>query len=104
MIARLQSNPWLNTSSSTTLTAQYDGALVDTGGGNVTITLPDARAHAGKVFRIKKMSASNTLTVAGSGSDTVDGASTSAWTTQYECRRVESVITTAPSTYSWIIT
>lgn len=104
MVARLQSNPWLNTSSDVTVTAGVDVVLVDTSGGNVTITLPDAKLHAGKVFRVKKMTAANTCTVAASGSDTVDGAGTSAWTTQYECRRFESGITTAPATYSWVIT
>ena len=104
MVARLQDNPWLNVSSDTTLTAAHNVVRVDTSGGNVTITLPDARTHSGKVYRIKKIGASNTLTVQGSGSDQVDRASSSAWTTADECRRFESGIVTAPATWGWEIT
>lgn len=63
------------------VTATYSAAfadeviLVDTTGGNVTITLPDATRISGKMYRIKRLTGGvNTLTVAGSGASTIDGA------------------------------
>jgi hypothetical protein len=57
---------------------------VDTSAGNVTLTLPPALAVRGFEIKIKKMTAANTVTVDGDGAETIDGAATLAWTTQYQ--------------------
>jgi len=103
MVARLQARTVLHVATATTLTAAQDIVLVDTTAGSVTVTLPDARAHAGKIYDIKKIPAANTLTVQASGSDTVDGGASSAWTTALESRRFESCIVTEPATWGWIV-
>ncbi len=41
--------------------------------GSFTIVLPDAANNAGKILKIKKTSGTNTLTINGSGSQTIDG-------------------------------
>lgn len=103
LLARVQRVNHRIVSAAVTLTANDDIVLVDTTSGSVTVTLPDARQHANHVFHVKKMIAANTCTVQRSGSDTIDGAATSAWTTRYECRSFASVIVTAPATWSWVI-
>ena len=63
---------------------------VDTSGGNVTITLPPASSVTGYEVKVKKMTAANTLTLDGDGSETIDGAATLAWTVQYQSFTVVS--------------
>lgn len=58
--------------------------LVDTTGGNVTLTLPRAQTVPGFRVEVKKTTAANTLTLDGDGSETIDGAGTLAWTTQWQ--------------------
>lgn len=79
---------WNWTPQSATKTANYtvttSDRLVyaDTSGGNVTLTLPAAATpNANTVFSFVKTSASNTLTLDGDGSETIDGAATKAVTT-----------------------
>ena len=55
--------------------------LVDTSAGNVTLTLPPASAVTGYEVKIKKITAANTLTVDGDGSELIDKAATLVWTT-----------------------
>lgn len=90
-------------SSATTLTAGDDTVLVDTSGGSVTITLPLAADNPGQRFDVKKMAAANTCTVQRSGTDTIDGATSNAWTTQYQSKTFEAQITSAPATWNWVI-
>lgn len=71
--------------------------LVTTSGGNVTLTLPPAATVPGFRVDVKKMTAANTLTVAAAGSETIDDAATSAWTTQYQSNRMLSTGT------EWVI-
>lgn len=52
--------------------------LVDTTGGNVTVTLNTP--PAGKIYNIKKIAAGNTLTIDGNGA-TIDGSATKTVTT-----------------------
>ena len=47
--------------------------IVDTTGGNVTVTLP-ASPSIGKTWNIKKVSAANTMIIATAGAQTIDGA------------------------------
>lgn len=63
----------------------YDVFTVDTTAGNVTVSLPAAVLHSGRVINIKRMDGSaNTLTVDGNGSETIDGSATLLIPTQYE--------------------
>lgn len=61
-----------------------DIVLVATAGGAVTLTLPKLDTAYGKVYHIKKTDASaNNVTVDGFGAETIDGAATLVWNTQY---------------------
>lgn len=73
-----------STSTVSTLVGPNDGCiLVDTTGGNITITLPDATTVLGREFTVKRKTAgTNTLTVAAT-SGTLDAAVTLAIVDQY---------------------
>ena len=58
--------------------------LVDTSGGDVTVTLPSAPNAIRKLYNIKKIDASNTLTIATPAAGTIDGAASKDLTTLYE--------------------
>ena len=103
LVRRMQRTQGRLVSSATTLTAGDDLVLVDTTGGSVTVTLPSAEQHAGKRFDVKKMTAANTCTVQRSGSDTIDGGTSTAWTTQYQSKTFVSQIVSAPRTWGWVI-
>lgn len=60
-------------SSDYTATASDYAILVDTSGGSVTITLPDATWLSGKNFVIKKKDLAHTLTIDTTSSQTIDG-------------------------------
>lgn len=73
----------LTTTKSTNVTINADErlVLVDTSGGNRTITLPNANGPQPYTpFSFVKQSASNTLTIDGAGSETIDGATTATLT------------------------
>lgn len=71
----------------TVQTANYTAAagalvLVDPTGGAFAVTLPAASANSGKRIAVKNVGTSTTaVTVTRAGSDTIDGATTSAMTT-----------------------
>lgn len=58
--------------------------LVNTTSGSVTVTLPPAANCKGRIYQFKKTVAANTVTLDPDGSETIDGAATLAWTTQYQ--------------------
>ena len=61
-------------SANTQLTQKHFLVKVDTSGGAVTVTLPSSMP-TGKVFVIKQAGhASNAVTIATAGSETIDGA------------------------------
>jgi len=64
--------------------------LVTTSGGSVTLTLPPAASVVGMRLETKKLTAANTLTLDADGSETIDGAATLAWTTQYQAYSIVS--------------
>lgn len=82
-----------------TLTLSWPWTLVpvDTSGGSVTLTLPPAAPHVGYRLEVKKLTAANTVTLDGAGSETIDGAATLAWTTQWQSYSVVSTGT------AWVI-
>lgn len=102
LLARIQRYKSRRVSAAYTLTDADDVLLVTTSGGSVTLTLPVASTLPGKRYEIKKMDAANTLTVQRSGSDTIDGATTLAWTTQYQSYSLVSC-ETATATFNWVI-
>jgi hypothetical protein len=59
-------------------------------GGAVTGTLPPASANEGEIAILKKLDNVNNATIACSGSDTIDGASTKTMSTQYGTLRLYS--------------
>lgn len=55
------------------ISASNDIVLADTSSTNITLTLPDASTNNGKIFYIKKISASNNLLIKSVMSQTLDG-------------------------------
>jgi len=71
--------------TSSSITASYAITLVNASGGSKVITLPTAAGISGRSFTIKKQDSSgNTVTVATTSSQTIDGASTAVLSTQYQ--------------------
>jgi hypothetical protein len=87
----LPSQQWITKSVDyTILSTDYGGILADATSGNRTITLPTA-VDAWQEFTIKKLdSSANTVTVATTSSQTIDGAGTYVISTQYESVTVVS--------------
>jgi hypothetical protein len=56
--------------------------IADATSGAVTVTLPDA--HSDRVVSVKKVDASNNVTIATPSSETIDGAATKVLSTQYD--------------------
>ena len=63
--------------------------LVNTASGNITVTLPAASAAKRKIYNIKKVDSSNTLTIA-TGGGTIDGAVSKTLTTLHESLSLHS--------------
>lgn len=65
--------------------------LANATGGNMVVALPTAVGIAGKIYTIKKTDVSvNTVTVDGSGAQTIDGAATKVLATQYSTVTIQS--------------
>jgi hypothetical protein len=68
-----------------TVTASDYAILGDASSGAITITLPTAVGIAGRVYVVKKIdNSSNVVTVAASGSETIDGATTYTLSSQWK--------------------
>lgn len=52
--------------------------------GAITVNLPAVASSLGRKLRFKKLSASNSITVDGNASETIDGATTQALSSQYD--------------------
>lgn len=73
-----------------TLSADDDTVLVDTSGGDVTVTLPeisDDMVRGKREFELVKIDAANTLTIAPTGSDTTVGDTDVVVTVQWTALR-----------------
>ena len=76
--------------TSTILSATEGTVLVDTTGGNITITLPNATSNEGKEFTVKRITAgANTLTIDTSGGN-IDDSATISMPTLYESLTMQS--------------
>lgn len=72
-------------SATTTLDATNHTVLASASGGAITVNLPAAASHSGRRYEIKKTdSSANTVTIDGSGAETIDGAATYVLNTQYQ--------------------
>jgi len=70
--------------SAQTLSASHYMVLVNAIGGGITVTLPAASAHKGRVYTIKKIdSSANGITIDGNSTETIDGSETILLTLQY---------------------
>ena len=68
-------------SSNTTLDNTHRVVLAS---GNTTLTLPAASSNANRIYYIKKTDATNTITIDGNASETIDGSLTKTLSIQYE--------------------
>jgi hypothetical protein len=66
------------------------GFFCNTASNSITVTLPSATGRTGRVYFFKKTSANNTLTIATSGGNTIDGAASVALAANNACRMVMS--------------
>ena len=76
-------------SSNITLTGDEDIVRVDTSAGDVTVTLPYAKG--GTEITVIKTSALNTLTVKGTGTETINGSNTHTYTTLWSSRTFKAI-------------
>jgi hypothetical protein len=76
--------------TNTTLSALNQVIKADTSSGNITVTLPTAVGNNGVHITVIKTSASNTLTIDGNASETINGAATQDLGDLYEVMDVVS--------------
>lgn len=82
-----------------TVPVGVDLVLVDATSAGVTVTLPAASGATKRRITVKKVDASgNAVTIDGSGTETIDGTTTHAMSTQYESATVQS-----DGTQWWIV-
>lgn len=90
--------------TATTVLDSDETMLVDTTSGAVTVTLPTASTVRGREFTVVKTNAgANNVTIAAAGSDTINGAATYVFNTQWQSITVQCALMTSPATYSWFI-
>lgn len=95
VLDRLDRSSVRTLTASGTLSVREATVLVNTTGGNVTVTLPRSYEATGRTYDIKKMVAANTMTIA--SADNIDGAASQSTSTQYDSFTVRSIGNT------WII-
>ena len=85
---------------SASYTASDEGIIIaNATTGGVTITLPTASAASDRLYYIKKIdSSTNSVTIDGAGSETIDDGTTAVLSNQYEAVRLVS-----DGTEWWII-
>lgn len=77
--------------ASFTANNDYQLYLIDATTGNVTATLPPAAAYKNKTFMFKRIDASgNSVTLARSSTNTIDGATSQSMASQYDFYAVHS--------------
>jgi len=85
------SAPITSTSSNTTLAGGHFSIFENTTGGNKTVTLPTAVGIDGRIYVIKNTGTGvNTLTIATTGGQTIDGAAGASTSTPQACLIVQS--------------
>jgi len=77
-------------SGATTLDDTHHTVIGDATSAAFTVTLPAATSNSGRVYVIKKIdSSANVVTVDGNASETIDGATTHALSSQYDFVRIQ---------------
>lgn len=102
LLARVQSWTSRAVTADTTITGADDLVVVDTTGGNITVTLPSARESYGQCVAIKKWVAGNTMTLDATGAGQIDGANTLAITTAKQPVVLVAAKIAEPATYGWV--
>jgi len=98
-ISDLEDNDGIQTVTANTTATLTDGIfLVDTSSGAITITLPAASTATNKRYSFKLIDATNTFTIDGNASETIDGATTKVLSTLYD-----SLTIICDSSAWWII-
>jgi hypothetical protein len=77
----------VTSTSSASVTAGTSPIIIcDASSAAITVNLPAASISNGYVYYVKKVDATaNTVTIDGSGSETIDGGTTAVISSQYEC-------------------
>jgi hypothetical protein len=78
------------TSSTLALDDSYYTILCDTSSNAITINLPAAGGCSGRMYNIKVVDNTNSVTVDANGSETIDGESTQVMTQQYSTMTIQS--------------
>lgn len=73
-----------------TLDSSYRTVLVNAADGAITVTLPPAATYPGIEYWIKKIDATNNVTIDGDGSETIDGSATKVLSSQYAVAHIQS--------------
>lgn len=82
---------YTSTSGNLTLDKSHSTVAVDTTGGNRTITLPTAVGIAGRLYTVKRITGgTNTLTIATTGGQTIDGDASLLLPTHWSLARLQS--------------
>lgn len=83
--------PVLAITANKTLDASHHVVLVTTGSSAITVTLPAAANHTGRIYRIFKVDSGNgTVVVDGNSSETIEGATTFTLGSQYAMAAIVS--------------
>lgn len=67
-----------------TIVAPRNIILADASSGAITVNLPPAADWDGLLITVKKLDASNNVTIDGDGAETIDGSTTLVLSTQYD--------------------
>lgn len=87
----LEEDPAIRTVTAAYSATELDSTiLADASGGAFTVTLPPAAGCPGKELVVKRISASNTVTIDGSGAETIEGSATVSLSAQWAFRRLQS--------------
>lgn len=84
------SKPITTVSTNTTLDSSYYTVLVDASLGDITINLPLANSATGRLYNIKKIANSGSVTIDPSGIEEIDGELTAIITTLWDNLKIQS--------------
>ena len=75
--------------TSTSIDSSYSVVLCNATSGGITVTLPSASGHEGRIYHVKKIDASvNAIIVDGADAETIDGELTQTFSVQYESLQI----------------
>ena len=75
----------------TTLDGTHHTVLCNNSAADITVTLPPAASHTGRIYKVKKINvATKLVTIDGSAAETIDGAATLVLYIQYDYVQIQS--------------